>query len=362
VHGHVRAGGRGDECRRLPPTASSIEFSLGSQRREQHGYVTPQIARAFLLAAQRTPLRALVAQQDYDGLSAAHFAPKPAADHGGRSGADRDHDAETAADGAPPPNPKNLRALEAALIDARVVDSAAPAGLLAGPRHATKEPMLKLQSAMDQLQWQDPDTFSARLGELVYLANVLVTGSWNHGATFEEADAARAALACANLGLDYIEQRAPDDPISLSTLLAQPPGLVWLFQIGWHLIQTLPRQAGAALVAALRDDDVQDRLEAKRWLLDEALCAIGEPDLLEQIARGEFEDVSDNLRLVSLIVDRRVCRCLDLVIADVPRFPSQLNVGLRPGGRDVHASRYISNMRDVHKIHALLRELEAHIK
>jgi hypothetical protein len=326
-------------------------------RRAQLGYVTPEMARAFLTHAQRAPLDALAAQHEYDGLSAECLVRRatPVADPVEAAITD----AVDPPDVQRAPDARNIRALEAALVEARVVEAEAPARLLSGPREAPNEPILKLQQAMDDLQYRDPEAFSARLGELAYLANVLMTGSWNRGERFEEADAARAALACANLGLDHLERQTAS---VLAGVLAEPPGLVRPFQIGWHLVQALPRRAGEALVSVLRDEHVHARLSRRQWLLDEVLLAINEPDLLVSIDNGEFDDVSDNLRLVSLVVDRRVCHCLDLLIADVPRFPLQLNVGLRPAGRAVRASRYVAEVMDLRKIHAMLRELEAHVR
>jgi hypothetical protein len=326
-------------------------------RREQQGYVAPDAARGFLHNAQRTSVSALSAQEDYDALSCAHLRRASGTDDAPSTDV---HDTEIEERVERRPDRRNLRALESALVDARVLDSGPPVALLTGPRSTPNETILPIQRAIDELQYRDPAAFSARLAELAYLANILMTGSWNRGERFEEADAARVALACANLGLDHLEHQMQRD--MRPAVLAGPPGLVRPFQIGWHLIQQLPRHAGERLVSVLRDDDVQDRLTRRQWLLDEVLLAINEPDMLDSIVGGDFEDVADNLRLVSLVVDRRVCHCLEMLIADLPRFPLQLNVGLRPGGREVRASRHIETMLDLRKIHAMLRELEAHVR
>ena len=94
-----------------------------------------------------------------------------------------------------------LRALEEALVQADVIGGQPM--LLAGPQNS-REQTLELQLRLDRLQVTQPDLFAARLGELIYLANVLMAGSWYQGARFTESEAARAALACANLGLDAV--------------------------------------------------------------------------------------------------------------------------------------------------------------
>ena len=57
--------------------------------------------------------------------------------------------------------------------------------LLTGPKNA-REPALELQARLDRLQMTRPDVFAARLGELIFLSNVLMAGSWYQGARFTE--------------------------------------------------------------------------------------------------------------------------------------------------------------------------------
>jgi hypothetical protein len=112
----------------------------------------------------------------------------------------------------------------------------------------------------------------------------------------------------------------------------------------------------------LQAPHVRDRLAHKQWILDDVDAALREPDLLQLIARGEFEDVGDNLVLLSLVLDPHACQCLRTLIADFPRFPLQLNVGFRPGHRAASDSRYINSVRDLERIEAFLRELDQSIR
>src|SRR5262249_18454520 len=156
-----------------------------------------------------------------------------------------------------------------------------------------------------------PNAFSARLGELIFLANVLMAGSWYQGERFTETDAAQAALACANLGLDYLAAQSPRERSEfIAQMLEDRPGIVRLFQVGWHLLQQLPVRATRALLDALRADHVRKQLQHKRWMLDEIETAVSNPDLLELVQDGEFADVSDNLVLIALVLDARACHCL----------------------------------------------------
>jgi hypothetical protein len=259
--------------------------------------------------------------------------------------------------------PVQLRALETALVDAQIVGDRSPA-LLSGPQNA-REPTLALQARLDRLQLTHPTVFAARLGELIFLANVLMSGSWYQGGRFSETEAAAAALACANLGLDQLltehgMTRAEERALLIESILDEPPGIVRLFQIGWNLIQALPLRAARALLEALRADHVREQLQRKRWILDEIESAVSDPDMLDLIAQGEFEDVGDNLVLLTLVLDPRACQCLRTLITDFPRYPLQLNVGLERA--QTNESQYLATIAQLGKVDAFLEQMDQLLK
>ncbi|NJN52348.1 MAG: hypothetical protein HC809_11900 [Gammaproteobacteria bacterium] len=96
-------------------------------------------------------------------------------------------------------------------------------------------------------------------------------------------------------------------------------------------------------------------------MLAEVETAVSEPDLLELVAQREFEDVSDNLVLLSLVLDQRACHCLRVLITDFPRYPLQLNLGFRQGPAS-NASQYIKSVRELHRIRSFLEDLDRLIK
>jgi Family of unknown function (DUF6178) len=325
-------------------------------RRGRAGFVTPPIAAAFLKVARSEPIDAICASDGYDDISRRYFEQLSA------SGESPDVDAEAdvgPAESAPAAAPAQLRVLQAALVEAEIVGDRGLL-LLSGPR-STRQPVLELQARLDRLQQTDPATFSRRLLELVFLANVLMAGTWHQGGRFTESDAAQAALACANLGMDYAvggpfpgQSRAD----AVESLLTQPAGLIRCFRVGWHLLQQLPRRAATALLDVLHAPDVRDRLAHKRWILDDVDAALREPDLLQLIERGEFEAVGDTLVLLGLVLDPHACECLRMLIADFPRFPLQLNIGFRPGHRAASSSRYLTAVQDLERIDVFLQGLD----
>jgi hypothetical protein len=316
------------------------------QRRERSGFVTPQIAAVFLKTTRQTARADLVAQREYDTITQRYFEQLAAA---ASAPTEPDEPAEEIEPDEPVASAVQMRALEEALVQAEVIGGQTM--LLAGPQNS-KEPTLELQLRLDQLQLTQPDLFAARLSELIYLANVLMAGSWYQGGRFTESEAARAALSCANLGLDAVlaaavRSEAADD------ILAAPPGIVRLFQVGWNELSSLPLRSAVALLDALRAGHVREKLRHKRWILDEIESAVTEPDMLDLIEQGEFDDVGDNLTLLGLVLDQRACQCLRTLIGDFPRFPLQLNLGFK-GTSSTNEVRYLATLGQLHAVESFL--------
>ena len=339
------------------------------QRRERSGFVTPQIAAVFLKTTRTTAYEDLVARREYDAISQRYFDQLAAAalaaasppDANERESAESDDEDESAT----PITPVQLRVLEQALVQAEIIGDQ-PTKLLAGPQNSN-EPQLELQGHLDRLQMTRPAVFGARLGELIFLANVLMAGSWYQGGRFTETEAARAALACANLGLDrLLEDEGAKNAAAradlIDELLEDPPGIVRLFQLGWVVLQAMPMRSAVALLDALRAPHVREQLKHKRWMLDEIESAVNDPDIFDLIEQGEFADVADNLVLLSLVLDARACHCLRVLIADFPRYPLQLNLGFRQAQASTNESRYLSTVQQLTKVETFWAQLDTLLK
>ena len=148
----------------------------------------------------------------------------------------------------------------------------------------------------------------------------------------------------------------------IEQILENRPGIVRLFQIGWHLIQGLPMHAARTLLDALRTEHVREQLKRKRWILDEIETAVSHPDLLGLIDDGDFADVGDNLVLLELVLDARACHCLRTLITDFPRYPLQLNLGFPQGSVATNETQYLTTMAQFGKIDAFLEELDSLLK
>lgn len=337
------------------------------QRRERSGFVTPQIAANFLRTTRKASSEELIARREYDDISQRYFEQLAAAARAEAIERERAATEETDEEEAPEAAaaPVELRALEEALAQAEIIGDSSPK-LLEGPK-TSREAALELQARLDRLQTTRPDIFVARLGELIYLANVLMAGSWYQGGRFTEAEAARAALSCANLGLDVLLSEEP--PMSsaersqfVETTLEDAPGIVRLFQIGWNVLQALPMRSAVGLLDALRSDPVRAQLKHKRWMLDEIETAVNDPDIFDLIEQGEFADVADNLVLLSLVLDARACHCLKVLISDFPRFPLQLHLGFERAQASTNENQYLSTLQQLDRVEAFLQELDRLLK
>lgn len=149
-------------------------------RRAAEGYVSPAAAAAFLKHAEQTPLEELIAATGDDPITRAYFR------------AVRDTPVST----------------EGSLVELlRSADVLPPAPRAIGTGASTP-----LKDAIAALS---PELQAARMEELAYLANVLLSARG-----MRRVEAAETAVSIANLGLEHLR-----DPTT---------NAVKLFRVGWH--------------------------------------------------------------------------------------------------------------------------------
>ena len=181
------------------------------RRREAAGYVTPEQARAFLqMSRQRRPAADVPASDN--PLARAYFRTIEWATAEGDRG-----------DASPEPEESGVAAVVDVLVEAGVLPQ--PRALLSGSQeHATR--LTRIQTQMQRL---DPLTYSTRYDELGFLANAIAAGCSVQARPLTAKEAADAATAICNLGLENIAAggtRLPDDFLAAHDL-------VGVFQAGW---------------------------------------------------------------------------------------------------------------------------------
>jgi hypothetical protein len=116
------------------------------------------------------------------------------------------------------------------LREAEVLSPAQAVALLAAPADED-EPGDRLGPALRRLAGRAADQHARRMAELAYLTNALHAGCSFEGRRFRPAEAARAAVAMVNLGLDYCVEAGERSP---DVTLAR--GVDRLFRVGYRLL------------------------------------------------------------------------------------------------------------------------------
>ena len=302
-------------------------------RREQAGFVGTDTATAFLAEARVTPVATLIEADGYDPISARHLALRPLGD-------EEDAAALEGRSEVPCVNDEELMELLVVLGQIEGIHQAPRLLAPAGPR------ILTIKARLAALEQNQPDAFAVRMGELVYLANVLMAGLSSPKLT--KGEAPNIALAICNIGAGR-DGRADN-------ALADPPGLTGLFRIGWHTLSRLPPLAARRLVAVLRDPVIRERLGTRPWILSEVDLAIA--DLVNRVDLATFDDIEDSLGIVSLVVEAEAIHWLNALLAELPRIPTTTD----DTGETVTGTRDIQSIDDLALVERFLARLPDQVK
>ncbi len=217
------------------------------QRRERKGFVAPRTAAGFLEAIGRqTPehhrddtAKDYVTEGYFEQLSNGADAVR---EHESKRGTRALETGQPAGNEIAEDSLADEHRLLGLLRDAEVLRDEQPLRLTTGANGTTAFAHVRkvLEMASD-----DPQSYAARAGELAYLANVLVAGCSFEGRRMRPVEAAEAALAVCNLGLEWLAER-PSPESGTSTILVRP------FKIGWSLLRReVHGRAGESLQAWL---------------------------------------------------------------------------------------------------------------
>ncbi|MEZ5559835.1 MAG: DUF6178 family protein [Pseudomonadales bacterium] len=340
------------------------------QQREQAGFVTAAMAGTFLSTVAATELDVLCEETGYDLETAQYFARRDRAQNASTAtGSGRGSVQQPAAD-APPSLPARTEITDAELeqlereIDRYQLLRAGHQPRLSGPADARAT--LPLRKALAKLG-DDPGALEARMGELSYLANLLMQGAMIEGRRLREAEAAELVTAACNLGSSYLlwlDLREDEDPSQACLpFLRSEPGLVRLFRIGWHLLSRLPLQVASRIFEVLSGPAFRDRLGARPWLRAELDALLSTPDIRELARSGAFDELRETVQLLSIVLESDLVAPLMLLCDRVPRLARSLPEP-RPGngnadGRASAGARFVQDMADLTAVDRFLHDLEA---
>lgn len=327
------------------------------QRREAAGYVTPLNASIFLGDARATSIDMLCIEVAYDATTASHLrrarqrrdASPPVASR------DANDPAQSRTREPEPDRTQDWQALDTLLKNERILEPNRPDRLLAGP---AGDNTLYVKRALGTLEDKHPSALQDRLDEVVYLANVLVSGSSVQGGVFTEEAAAKCVYSTCNLGLTYclLEDPWDDEATMLTDFLEREPGLVKAFRIGYHLLSQIPHKAIVALARELTSTPVQRRLRRHPWIQEQIARGFGSADLQSKLDDEKLESVSSLIETLGMIFDSSTCQQLRILCDPLPCFPRSLE----SAGPRIHVDtrkRYVNVPADVRAILVYLDEL-----
>jgi hypothetical protein len=211
-------------------------------RRATKGFVAPWVAVAFLERARTgaddppMDLATRIYLRDLDR----------------RAPADRDPGAGRAAEDAAEEELRDV--LQGAGV---IPDPVEVRPLLEGPTAAADPGRGLLEAALAELATRAPAAQAQRLEELAFLVNVLVAGCPLRGERFTTSEAAAAALATCNLGLQALLGAEPTSERAAGRLVNE--SLDRAFRAGWRLLhqglaEPARRMLTGAIGGALADD------------------------------------------------------------------------------------------------------------
>jgi hypothetical protein len=297
------------------------------RRREKHGFTSPAVARAFLQMSRSVrPGKVPPANP----IARAYFREiEPAVEN-------------TAA------NP--LAAGEVAevmelLAEAGVVPQPAPRALLTAAQEQSPRRLQRMHAQMQCVFERDQAAHGERTGELAYLANVLMAGCSIQSRTFTAKEAADAAVAVCNLGLESLPALADDHLIAHD--------LIGVFQVGWTVLyRDVAIDAAKTLIDVLADlrstdDEVQTALNLLRV------------QMRKQVKAGTPWRAEDALDVIA-ILDKPAWAALVALIAECPVMHAAIAAhGSGALTVDASAFEFISGTTQIASVRAFLEALPA---
>ncbi len=301
-------------------------------KKQQKGFVAPEEAARFLDSARDLSLQHIVQEDDYDLDAEAHFKraasnslSKPAENNDRFEARDVDENAPEKVD------PENLELLAAVVSHVELEGSREKMKLLAGP----KDVLNALQKRLQVLSIEDPSAMNQRQAEISYLSNILMAACLIDGEKFTHKQAVSAVYATCNIGLEYHPKY----------VIAEKPGLLGLFRIGWHVVQKLPQHVLVKLAKVLRSKSVQDQLKHRAWMVNDILRAFNEAQIIADVELKRFDSIHDNLQMLSLVMDEPTCLHLQLLVDHCPRTMREAQTQrINAGGKFVEGKQDFENI------------------
>jgi hypothetical protein len=316
-------------------------------RRQKSGYVTPAAAAAFLRQARTKTQAQLVQDMTLDHDSRRYFRMLENENQVVGEGA-------KALSIADAPDAAEQSHFFALLREAQVVASSSPIKQL--EMHGSQSRQLALSQAMQWLQDRADATFNERLAEISYLANVLMVGCSFQGRRFRPVEAAEAAVATCQLGVEYLLDCSLAEPTEndLDKLLdfIESNHLIRLFKLGWWILRDRVSIAAAQSLLLLmrKHNDDSPNANGRRFL---ELAALTEKleTLIKAAQPWQFVPAMDDL--LGYLDNELLSQLLSLI----REYPTVTLNGVHWSG--MTDSSIISSRKQIQAIETFLANLKA---
>jgi len=295
------------------------------QRREKEGFVSPATAASFLSLIRVSRIDELVAEESYDAVTRSYF--------------------KTFSTQRKSELSEDVSEFVGLLKDAGVISTAQNTLLLQDARDGArswKYPMAR--AALLAVRDSDPDLYAKCMSELNYLANSLVAGCSYSDRTFRPGEAAEAALATTNLGMEYLLNER-FEPESLVRFLSEHH-MVKLFRVGWWILfREVSIHTAQAICAKLPNVPISDSWVKQQ--IEEVITA-----LKSGMAKGSPWSARDALGVLECVFDQSLVHTLKQLLNECPSVTASILDRESPV-----EDEFISDRSQIEKVHRFLESV-----
>ena len=236
------------------------------------------------------------------------------------------------------------------LRDAEVLPPSEPMLLLQGPPDAASaHEDGAFTQAMRELRAQADDLQAQRMSELAYLTNVLAAGCALDGRSMRPLEAAHAAVATCNLGIEYLMQDESAHATAASVLRNE--SVDKLFRVGWRLLaQDVQLPAARALDTLLARQASREIDGERTRRLEQASRT-----LHAAIAAGKTWTAVGRLTALQVDIDAATLATLLALMGECPTLRGELAVHARAKLEDAKQEiQFVSTGQQLRSVQAFV--------
>lgn len=190
------------------------------------------------------------------------------------------------------------------------------------PAQATRSVYLRMEEALGGLE--GVEALNRAVGDLAYVANVLMAGASCRRQPLVESLAAEVAMATCQLGLSWFvdASRSGVGSAGEDVRVLAREGVRNLFSVGWHLLcfRVLPRSAEALdklLGVACRQPAAHGH---EAWIRREILRDLAHNPVRKRLHAGDWESVEELLGIIGCVLTAEMSQLFSELLCEIPRL------------------------------------------